>query len=246
MPVISASRRLRPRAPASFVALVIPLATSLSSPAFARAEPPSSIVYVETNATAAGGNAVLGYRIADDGKLHELAGSPFLSKGTGFFDPSYGLGPFDNDPEPHRQPGRQGALRSQCRLEHDRGLSYRAGRQPVRAATLTLCGAGPYADLARHPRQHADRRRQRGEPVGTLRHAAAPVGVPRSCRTGRCGRRRMPPRCCRSDTSPARRSPPTRPTSSSLRAFPVAARSDRTCSFRSFPTCFPPPTWRPQ
>ena len=97
MPTISAFRRVRLRSSASVIALAFPLATPFASPAFAESEPPASILYIDTNATASGGNAVLAYRIAGDGKLHALAGSPFLTQGTGFFDPSYVLGPFDND-----------------------------------------------------------------------------------------------------------------------------------------------------
>ena len=54
-------------------------------------------LYVNANITT--GNAILAYDIQADGSLHALPGSPFLTGGTGFFDPSFALGPFDVDQE---------------------------------------------------------------------------------------------------------------------------------------------------
>ena len=58
---------------------------------------PTNVVYVESNLTKTGQNAVLAYRRDREGRLTELPGSPFLTGGTGFFDPSFKLGPFDSD-----------------------------------------------------------------------------------------------------------------------------------------------------
>lgn len=55
------------------------------------------VLYVESNVTQAGRNSILAYRIAPDGSLHPLIGSPFLTGGTGYYDSSFKLGPFDND-----------------------------------------------------------------------------------------------------------------------------------------------------
>ncbi len=54
-------------------------------------------LYVNANITT--GNAILAYDIQADGSLHALPGSPFLTGGSGFFDPSFALGPFDVDQE---------------------------------------------------------------------------------------------------------------------------------------------------
>jgi 6-phosphogluconolactonase (cycloisomerase 2 family) len=54
-------------------------------------------LYVNGNITS--GNAILAYDIHPDGSLHALPGSPFLTGGSGFFDPSFVLGPFDVDQE---------------------------------------------------------------------------------------------------------------------------------------------------
>jgi 6-phosphogluconolactonase (cycloisomerase 2 family) len=52
---------------------------------------------VESNISAPASNSILAYSIADDGSLNPLPGSPFLTDGTGFYDSSFKLGPFDND-----------------------------------------------------------------------------------------------------------------------------------------------------
>ena len=54
-------------------------------------------LYVESNATGSGKNAVFAFGLSYDGSLQPLPGSPFLTGGTGYFDPSFKLGPFDND-----------------------------------------------------------------------------------------------------------------------------------------------------
>lgn len=58
---------------------------------------PHHVLYVESNVAKAGRNSILAYDIAPDGSLHTLPGSPFLTGGTGFYDSSFKLGPFDND-----------------------------------------------------------------------------------------------------------------------------------------------------
>jgi len=61
------------------------------------AEPPRNVVYVESNNTIAGQNSILAYHRNTDGSLTALPGSPFLTGGTGWFDPTYAVGPFDGD-----------------------------------------------------------------------------------------------------------------------------------------------------
>jgi 6-phosphogluconolactonase (cycloisomerase 2 family) len=63
----------------------------------AAAAPPTNVVYVESNNTIAGQNAILAYHRNTDGSLIALPGSPFLTGGTGWFDPTYAVGPFDGD-----------------------------------------------------------------------------------------------------------------------------------------------------
>jgi 6-phosphogluconolactonase (cycloisomerase 2 family) len=65
--------------------------------AAAAVEPPQNVVYVESNSTIAGQNSVLAYHRNADGSLTALPGSPFLTGGTGWFDPTYAVGPFDGD-----------------------------------------------------------------------------------------------------------------------------------------------------
>jgi len=59
--------------------------------------PYQGVVYVETNNSAAGQNAILAFRRAADGQLTSLAGSPYLTGGTGVRDLTYGLATFAND-----------------------------------------------------------------------------------------------------------------------------------------------------
>ena len=60
----------------------------------------SNVVYVQTNNPASGMNAVLGYhRDPLSGELKEMAGSPFLTKGTGTLNPTQGLGSDDTAQE---------------------------------------------------------------------------------------------------------------------------------------------------
>ncbi len=69
-----------------------------TTPATTAAQAPQPhVLYVESNLTAAGRNSILAYDIASDGSLHAKAGSSYLTGGTGFFDATYALGPFDND-----------------------------------------------------------------------------------------------------------------------------------------------------
>ncbi len=92
-------RRLRLTAATALTCLLPTLAmaqTTTSDATPARASQPH-VLYVESNLTAAGQNSILAYDIASDGSLHAKARSPYLTGGTGFFDASYALGPFDND-----------------------------------------------------------------------------------------------------------------------------------------------------
>lgn len=58
---------------------------------------PNNVVYVESNDPTPGKNGILAYRRDAAGRLTPLASSPFLTGGTGFFDASFKLGPFDSD-----------------------------------------------------------------------------------------------------------------------------------------------------
>jgi 6-phosphogluconolactonase (cycloisomerase 2 family) len=64
-------------------------------PALASAQPHT--LYVESNVTGAGQNALFAYAIAADGSLSFKRGSPYLLGGAGYFDSSFALGPFDGD-----------------------------------------------------------------------------------------------------------------------------------------------------
>lgn len=57
-----------------------------------------SYVYVESNVGVAGQNSILAYE-SNNGQLTPLPNSPFLTGGTGVFDTSLKLGPFDSDHE---------------------------------------------------------------------------------------------------------------------------------------------------
>jgi 6-phosphogluconolactonase (cycloisomerase 2 family) len=61
------------------------------------AQLPKNVLYVESNNTIDGQNSILAYRRNDDGSLTALPGSPFLTGGTGWFDSTYAVGPFDGD-----------------------------------------------------------------------------------------------------------------------------------------------------
>jgi 6-phosphogluconolactonase (cycloisomerase 2 family) len=58
---------------------------------------PSGVVYVESNIGTPGQNSLLAFRRDKEGNLASLPGSPFLTGGTGVFDTSLKLGPFDSD-----------------------------------------------------------------------------------------------------------------------------------------------------
>ncbi len=92
-------RRLRLTAATALTCLLPTLAlaqTTTPATTSAQASRPH-VLYVESNLTATGQNSILAYDIAGDGSLHQKAGSPYLTGGTGFFDATYALGPFDND-----------------------------------------------------------------------------------------------------------------------------------------------------
>jgi hypothetical protein len=55
------------------------------------------LVYVETNNSTPGRNAVLAFSRDRFGRLKELPGSPFATNGTGVRDLTFALGPFAND-----------------------------------------------------------------------------------------------------------------------------------------------------
>ncbi len=57
------------------------------------------IIYVQTNDYNSGKNAVIAYRHNGDGALTQIAGSPFLTGGTGLGNPQQILGPADSDYE---------------------------------------------------------------------------------------------------------------------------------------------------
>src|SRR5271154_1198162 len=59
--------------------------------------PLNGVVYVETNNSASGQNAVLAFRRSPDGQLRELESSPYLTGGTGVRDLTYSLATFAND-----------------------------------------------------------------------------------------------------------------------------------------------------
>ncbi len=67
------------------------------APAPAAAQMPANVLYVQSNITARGQNSVIGYARAADGTLTPLPGSPYATGGSGFYDPSYQLGPFDTN-----------------------------------------------------------------------------------------------------------------------------------------------------
>ena len=59
----------------------------------------ATTLYINANIAATSQNAVLAYRVAADGSLSRIKGSPFPTGGTGYQDPSYKLGTFDHDQE---------------------------------------------------------------------------------------------------------------------------------------------------
>ena len=89
---------MSPIIPTKHCAALAVLAMSALAPS-ARADGtlPRDVLYVESNSTVPGKNAVLAYRRAANGSLTPLPGSPFLTGGTGWFDPTYAVGPFDGD-----------------------------------------------------------------------------------------------------------------------------------------------------
>ncbi len=58
---------------------------------------PQHVLYIESNNSVAGENAVLAYHRNSDGSLTPLPGSPFATGGTGWFDPTYAIGPLDGE-----------------------------------------------------------------------------------------------------------------------------------------------------
>src|SRR5205085_6618926 len=76
--------------------LLIPAALA-SDDRDASDDPPSGVVYVESNIGTPGGNSILAFRRDSQGNLTPLPGSPFPTGGTGVFDTSLQLGPFDSD-----------------------------------------------------------------------------------------------------------------------------------------------------
>lgn len=58
---------------------------------------PPNVVYVESNIGEPGKNSIFGFHRDASGSLTPLSGSPYLTGGTGVFDLSLALGPFDSD-----------------------------------------------------------------------------------------------------------------------------------------------------
>ena len=58
---------------------------------------PSDVVYVQSNITVDGQNSILGFRRRADGGLVSLPGSPYLTRGKGFFIPTLAVGPAQAD-----------------------------------------------------------------------------------------------------------------------------------------------------
>ena len=79
-----------------FAFALIPLLLIGPPAAQAGDNPPSNVVYVESNDP--NGNAILAFKRALDGSLTPLPGSPFSAKGLGV-TPTIALGPFDSDQE---------------------------------------------------------------------------------------------------------------------------------------------------
>ncbi|NIJ54577.1 beta-propeller fold lactonase family protein [Dyadobacter arcticus] len=59
----------------------------------------TDILYIQTNNFEDNQNAVLAYKVSNDGSLEPLVGSPFLTKGSGVGNPMQILGPLDSDYE---------------------------------------------------------------------------------------------------------------------------------------------------
>ncbi|MDQ6827311.1 MAG: beta-propeller fold lactonase family protein [Gemmatimonadota bacterium] len=79
---------------ASFAALLGGCTDSSTGPGAGAA---ANVLYVLSNDPAANQNSVFGYKRAGDGTLTAMAGSPFLTGGTGVANATQGLGPDDVD-----------------------------------------------------------------------------------------------------------------------------------------------------
>jgi 6-phosphogluconolactonase (cycloisomerase 2 family) len=80
-------------AAAAFALLAV---ASAALPQSASADPPTDVVYVESNDP--NGNAIFAFKRGADGSLTQLPGSPFDARGLGI-TPTFNLGPFDSDQE---------------------------------------------------------------------------------------------------------------------------------------------------
>ncbi len=87
----------RKRLGAATALVAVGMSLAAASDASAQTYSPRNLAYVETNNSAAGKNAILAFQRSSLGKLTPLAGSPFLTGGTGVVDLSFGLAPFAND-----------------------------------------------------------------------------------------------------------------------------------------------------
>ena len=68
-----------------------------TAPSVSKAQPPSGVVYVESNiGTVRGQNGIFAFRRDDGGQLTPIPGSPFSTRGTGQ-GPTLRLGPYDAD-----------------------------------------------------------------------------------------------------------------------------------------------------
>jgi 6-phosphogluconolactonase (cycloisomerase 2 family) len=79
-----------------FALALIPVLLIGQRQAQAGDNPPTNVVYVESNDP--NGNAIFAFKRAVDGSLTPLPGSPFSAKGLGI-TPTFALGPFDSDQE---------------------------------------------------------------------------------------------------------------------------------------------------
>jgi 6-phosphogluconolactonase (cycloisomerase 2 family) len=92
-----AAARLRAASSGRWMRLAVTLMLGAALSPAARPARASDIVYVESNIGMPGENSVFAFRRGADGSLTPLPGSPFRTGGTGVFDTTLALGPFDSD-----------------------------------------------------------------------------------------------------------------------------------------------------
>ncbi len=79
------------------MAALLCLGAMNARPACAQSSPRPEVVYVESNIGVPGQNSIFAFRVSANGSLTALPGSPFRTGGTGDFDTTLALGPFDSD-----------------------------------------------------------------------------------------------------------------------------------------------------